>query len=108
MGDLNVSCVSDANFYKTKTGTPYYTAPEIWKGEHYTNNCDIWSLGCIIYEMCSLRPPFLANNFPDLFLKIAKGDYEPLPELYSRELRTLIRLCLEVDPEQRISATDLL
>lgn len=60
IGDLNVSAVSDSSLYSTKTGTPYYTAPEIWKGQSYTNNCDIWSLGCIIYEMCALLPPFKA------------------------------------------------
>ena len=53
IGDLNVSNVSETSMYKTKTGTPYYTAPEIWKGEEYSNKCDIWSLGCIVYEMCS-------------------------------------------------------
>ncbi len=49
IGDFNVSSVSQNSFYSTKTGTPYYTAPEIWKGEKYTTNCDIWSLGCICY-----------------------------------------------------------
>jgi len=73
IGDLNVSSVSDTAFYSTKTGTPYYTAPEIWKGEKYTNNCDIWSLGCIIYEMCALIPPFKAENFPELFVSVSRG-----------------------------------
>lgn len=73
LGDFNVSSVSDSSYYSTKTGTPYYTAPEIWKGEKYTTNCDIWSLGCILYEMCALLPPFRGNNFPELFVAVSKG-----------------------------------
>lgn len=84
IGDLNVSSISSSNaYYKTKTGTPYYTAPEIWKGDIYTSNCDIWSLGCIAYEMCALEPPFKAHSFPELYIKILRGEYEPLDEMYS-------------------------
>lgn len=54
LGDLNVSKVAKSNYVKTQTGTPYYVAPEIWKGEQYNNKCDIWSLGCVVYELASL------------------------------------------------------
>ena len=46
----------------TQTGTPYYCAPEIWKNETYDLKSDIWSLGCVIYEMCALMPPFQATT----------------------------------------------
>lgn len=49
LGDLNVSKVMEGNFATTQTGTPYYTSPEIWQGKKYTANCDIWSLGCLLY-----------------------------------------------------------
>lgn len=75
LGDLNVSCASDSSFYSSKRGTPYYTAPEIWNGHKYTSNCDIWSLGCLAYEMCALLPPFRADSLPELFAIVCRGDY---------------------------------
>ena len=58
IGDLNVSKITKSNMARTQTGTPYYIAPEIWKDKPYDYKCDIWSLGCIIYEICTSRPPF--------------------------------------------------
>ena len=59
LGDMNVSKVASKeglNF--TQTGTPYYASPEVWKDEPYDIKSDIWSLGCVLYEMITLKPPF--------------------------------------------------
>jgi NIMA (never in mitosis gene a)-related kinase len=59
LGDMNVSKVANnkgLNF--TQTGTPYYASPEIWLDKPYDIKSDIWSLGCVTYEMITLRPPF--------------------------------------------------
>jgi NIMA (never in mitosis gene a)-related kinase len=45
---------------KTQTGTPYYASPEVWKDEPYDWISDIWSLGCVLYDMITLKPPFRA------------------------------------------------
>lgn len=58
--------------------------------------------------MVTLKPPFRANNLKELYAKIQKGIYEPLPKFYSEDLRTVLGLCLKVLPTQRISAADLL
>ena len=60
LGDLNVSKVKEhqENMAKTQTGTPFYASPEIWRDEPYGTESDIWSFGCIVYEMCCLKPPF--------------------------------------------------
>jgi NIMA (never in mitosis gene a)-related kinase 1/4/5 len=97
LGDLNVSKVADNGYCETHTGTPYYTSPEIWNGTQYTSKCDIWSLGCLVYEMCTLSPPFKATDFPSLFRKVIVGEYEQIPKNYSQELKDFIRECLTVD-----------
>ena len=53
IGDLNVSKVAKNNLAQTQTGTPFYLSPEIWKDLQYDYKCDIWSVGCIIYELCT-------------------------------------------------------
>ena len=60
LGDLNVSKVAKKGLLYTQTGTPYYASPEVWKDQPYDLKSDIWSLGCVIYEMCALHPPFQA------------------------------------------------
>ena len=108
LGDLNVSKVVENGMCSTQTGTPYYTSPEIWKGTKYTRKCDIWSTGCLLYELCTLKHPFKAKDFPSLYRKVIVGNYEPIPPSYSTELSDLIRMCLTVDDELRPDAVDLL
>jgi len=62
LGDLNVSKVAKGALLKTQTGTPYYASPEVWKDRPYDNKSDIWSLGCVLYEMITLLPPFRATS----------------------------------------------
>lgn len=59
----------------TQTGTPYYASPEIWRDEPYDAKSDIWSFGCIIYEMCSLHPPFQGKDIEILYKRIKKGKF---------------------------------
>ena len=108
LGDLNVSKVVENGMCSTQTGTPYYTSPEIWKGKKYGRKCDIWSTGCLIYELCTLHPPFRAKDFPALYRKVIVGNYDPIPSSYSQELSELIRMCLTVDDDMRPDASDLL
>lgn len=108
LGDLNVSKVAKRGMARTQTGTPYYTSPEVWNDRPYDAKCDIWSLGCVVYEMATLRPPFRANNLKELYNKIQRGIYDPLPKFYSEDLRQVVSMCLRLQPAQRISATELL
>jgi NIMA (never in mitosis gene a)-related kinase len=63
LGDMNVSKVANKRGLNyTQTGTPYYASPEVWRDEPYDNKSDIWSLGCVLYEMITLKPPFTAED----------------------------------------------
>ena len=60
LGDMNVSKIAKNGLLYTQTGTPYYASQEVWKDKPYYSKSDIWSLGCVIYEMATLKPPFRA------------------------------------------------
>ena len=69
---------------KIQTGTPYYTSPEIWQDKGYDNKTDFWSIGCIIYEMATLKPTFKGTSLINLYQNIKKGVYPPISnKLYS-------------------------
>ena len=108
IGDLNVSIIAKKNLAVTQTGTPYYAAPEIWEHESYNNKCDLWSVGCITYEMACLRVPFRGTSIHQLYINIKKGKYEEIPNIYSNDLKNIIRLILCLDPSKRPSAEELL
>ena len=56
---MNVSkIVKNGRLAQTQTGTPYYASPEVWNDHPYNEKSDIWSLGCILYEATTMRPPF--------------------------------------------------
>lgn len=52
-------------------GTPYYMSPEIWNNKPYDGKSDIWAMGCLLYELAMLVPPFLANDMNGLALKVS-------------------------------------
>ena len=108
LGDLNVSKFAKLGMANTQTGTPYYCSPEIWKEKSYDYKSDIWSLGCIIYEICSLRPPFRGTSLKGLRNNVLNGHYLPIPSIYSNDLSILISKMLVIDPSKRASAKDLL
>lgn len=72
VADMNVSKVAKNKYLYTQTGTPYYASPEVWRDEPYDKKSDIWSLGCLIYEVCALKPPFGGKDMEDLFSNVQK------------------------------------
>ena len=91
LGDLNVSKVNGDKLAYTQTGTPYYASPEVWRDEPYDSKSDIWSFGCIIYEMASLKPPFNGRDMEDLFKNVQKAKVQPLTHHYSPQLWEFIQ-----------------
>ncbi len=108
IGDLNVSKILKNNLHNTQTGTPYYASPEIWENKSYDFKSDIWSLGCLIYEICALKAPFRGNSMKIVYDKVIKGIYEPIPKMYSRALGGIVYICLQTNPINRPTCEQLL
>ena len=75
-----------SDFAHTIVGTPYYLSPEMCEEKPYNEKTDIWAMGCIIYELCTGKHPFEANNQAALALKIVMGKYNDIPKHYSSDL----------------------
>ena len=108
LGDLNVSKVARKGLGYTQTGTPYYASPEVWKDQPYDNKSDIWSLGCVLYEMITLHPPFRAENMEGLYNKVIRGQYKKISNKFSPDLAEIVSLLIQVDPNNRPSCDELL
>ncbi|KAG8004173.1 Serine/threonine-protein kinase Nek4 [Nibea albiflora] len=110
LGDFGISRVmtNTADMASTCVGTPSYLSPELCQDVPYSSKSDIWALGCLLYEMCSLRPPFAATNLLSLFYKITKGEYDPVANVYSDSVSSLIQSMLCLNPENRPSAACIL
>jgi serine/threonine protein kinase len=103
LGDFGISKVLDKSdeFAKTVVGTPYYLSPEICLKRPYNHKSDIWSLGCILYELMNMRHAFEASNIGELILKILKGDIDTPNKCFTEESINLIREMLTTDCEKR-------
>ncbi|CAM9708355.1 unnamed protein product [Phaeothamnion confervicola] len=105
VGDLGLGRAMSENTLEahSKVGTPLYMSPEVLRGDGYDWKSDIWSLGCLLYELAMLRSPFKSEglNLYSLFQKISKGDYAPLPEHYSEQLKDLAYRMISTDAADR-------
>eukprot|EP00340_Litonotus_pictus_P011035 CAMPEP_0170537268 /NCGR_PEP_ID=MMETSP0209-20121228/102615_1 /TAXON_ID=665100 ORGANISM="Litonotus pictus, Strain P1" /NCGR_SAMPLE_ID=MMETSP0209 /ASSEMBLY_ACC=CAM_ASM_000301 /LENGTH=330 /DNA_ID=CAMNT_0010838737 /DNA_START=12 /DNA_END=1005 /DNA_ORIENTATION=+ len=108
LGDLNVSKFIKKGMAYTQTGTPYYASPEVWADKPYDYKSDIWSVGCIIYEICCLKPPFRAKSLESLYKCVSKGYYDPIPNVFSAELSRVISLMLQTNPTKRPTCSEIL
>ncbi|KFP60033.1 Serine/threonine-protein kinase Nek2, partial [Cariama cristata] len=110
LGDFGLARIlhHDTSFAKTFVGTPYYMSPEQMNHMSYNEKSDIWSLGCLLYELCALSPPFKAYNQKELAEKIREGKFRRIPYRYSEQLNELLKEMLNVKDYCRPSVEDIL
>ena len=90
------------------TKQQHYLAPEIFLGKRHDHRSDIWSLGCVLYELTTLKRAFEAKSLHELSLKIMRGKFRPPSSRHSAELRALIADMLTRDPAERPSINQVL
>ncbi|KFR17162.1 Serine/threonine-protein kinase Nek5, partial [Opisthocomus hoazin] len=124
LGDFGIArqLNSTMELAHTCVGTPYYLSPEICENRPYNNKTDIWSLGCVLYELCALKHPviltvrfllfplmkFEGNSLHQLVLKICRGHFHPVSPNYSYDLRILISQLFKISPRDRPSINSIL
>ncbi|NWI14786.1 NEK1 kinase, partial [Crypturellus soui] len=110
LGDFGIARVlnSTVELARTCIGTPYYLSPEICQNKPYNNKSDIWALGCVLYEMCTLKHAFEAGNMKNLVLKIISGTFPPVSAHYSYDLRNLLSQLFKMNPRDRPSVNSIL
>ncbi|XP_059819982.1 serine/threonine-protein kinase Nek5-like isoform X2 [Hypanus sabinus] len=110
LGDFGIARMLNNTMELAHTciGTPYYLSPEICENRPYNNKTDIWSLGCVLYELSTLNHPFEGNNLHQLVVKICKGHYAPIHPRYTYDLRILLAQLFKVNPRDRPSINSIL
>ncbi len=68
--------LQESELAETNCGTPLLMAPEILDGKLYGHKADVWSLGCLFYEMLTGFPPFTGHDIGSLKANLRKGDYQ--------------------------------
>ncbi|WIA40766.1 hypothetical protein OEZ86_004446 [Tetradesmus obliquus] len=112
LGDFGVAKISgpESSMASTIVGTPQYLSPEMCDNKPYGKKSDVWALGCILYELCTLTKAFDLGNggISGIILKIISGTYTPLPECYSAEMKALVGSMLQTDPNARPLVSEIL
>ncbi|XP_053441753.1 serine/threonine-protein kinase Nek1 isoform X4 [Nycticebus coucang] len=110
LGDFGIARVLNSTIELARTciGTPYYLSPEICENKPYNNKSDIWALGCVLYEMCTLKHAFEAGSMKNLVLKIISGSFPPVSLHYSYDLRNLLSQLFKRNPRDRPSVNSIL
>ncbi|XP_057416981.1 mitogen-activated protein kinase kinase kinase 1-like [Lotus japonicus] len=110
LADFGLAKATKLNDLKSSKGSPYWMAPEVvnLKNEGYGLAADIWSLGCTVLELLIRQPPYSDLEGMQAIFRIGKGEPPPIPEHLSEDARDFILKCLQVNPNKRPTAAQLL
>lgn len=111
IGDFGISKVLEStDFASSVVGTPAYMSPELMRNERYDYHVDMWALGCVCFELCTLRLPFIAKSLLDLVQQVVgtEPEWSQWDRCYSQEVRSVARRCLRKDATGRPTAEEAL
>ncbi|MFS7985804.1 putative mitogen-activated protein kinase kinase kinase STE-STE11 family [Helianthus anomalus] len=111
LADFGLAKATALNDIKSCKGTPYWMAPEVVNNRSkkgYGLAADIWSLGCTVLEMLTRQIPYSHLEGMQALFRIGRGEPPPIPDTLSSEARDFILKCLQVNPNDRPTAAQLL
>ncbi|XP_053640197.1 uncharacterized protein [Cherax quadricarinatus] len=103
LGDFGIARIlnSSVDMATTMIGTPSYMSPELFAGLPYNYKSDIWALGCLLYELATLKHPFPVRDMSSLIYRIYSGKVERISSHYSKDLQYLVRSLMTCNVEHR-------
>ncbi|KAK2442314.1 mitogen-activated protein kinase kinase kinase [Trifolium repens] len=110
LADFGLAKATKLNDVKSCKGTAFWMAPEVVKGKNkgYGLPADVWSLGCTVLEMLTGEIPYSNLECMQAIFRIGKGEPPPIPDTLSRDAKDFILQCLQVNPDDRPTAAQLL
>ncbi|XP_047310592.1 mitogen-activated protein kinase kinase kinase 1-like [Impatiens glandulifera] len=108
LADFGLAKATKLNDLKSCQGTAFWMAPEILRNEGYGLAADIWSLGCTVLEMLTRQFPYAPLEHMQALFRIFKGFPPSVPESLSEDARDFILKCLQLNPNARPTASQLL
>ena len=104
--------LADPRVGKTMCGSAFYAAPEVWSvdmsGPYDPFRADIWSCGIVLYAMLVGKPPVRVARAVCPMFRALNSDRFPFPKHLSKDVITVLKACLTIDPNERITANMLL
>ncbi|XP_023013886.1 serine/threonine-protein kinase 33 isoform X1 [Leptinotarsa decemlineata] len=111
LSDFGLSVIKSgtgiSGLLRDRVGTVIYMAPEILSGHTYSELCDVWSVGVILYLLIFNKFPFIARNQDDLVVKICEEEPE-YPKETNNDRIDLLKSILVKDPVKRVTALEIL
>ncbi|XP_014501693.1 mitogen-activated protein kinase kinase kinase 1-like [Vigna radiata var. radiata] len=110
LADFGLAKATKMNDVKSMKGTAFWMAPEVVKGKNkgYGLPADIWSVGCTVLEMLTGQLPYCDLEWMQALFRIGKGIRPSIPDSLSRDATDFILQCLQVNPNDRPTAAQLL
>ena len=113
LGDLGLGRSLSKETIKafSRVGTPLYMAPEVINNKGYDFKSDNWSLGCVVYELVTLRSPFQTNekiSVMDLFKVITQGQFKEIDDPKYKTAKLIVNGLIKTNPNERMELNDVI
>jgi len=106
--DFGFARIKQENATMTRCGSPSWTAPEVIRGEKYTEKADIYSFGIILWELLTRQQPYKERNFMGVGMDVLNGVRPSIPESCPKPFAKLMKKCWHADPSKRPAMKKLL
>lgn len=109
LGDFGIAKVLESTTAQADSvvGTAHYLSPELCRGQPYSYSSDLWALGCVIYELCTLNKPFDGSNLLAVCNKVVDSEPESIDDTRDPVLKQIVSRLLDKKPEERPRAHEL-